>query len=130
MFYLRTITSFTSYYIDPDNTIDMETSETITILPCDAVPADYEENPTGIKILDLTVIHPPPTLPPPATNFNEDLLTQESWESELFHTLDLRCDVYKIIELLSQCTFRTASDGSVHDNMEAAFAWVLSVNGH
>ena len=129
-FYIRTHSHFLCYYLNYDNSIDSSSSDTTSTLPNDSVPVDYQEHPNSIRMLSLTVRHIPISAAPVIPNFLDFLDALSPWEKELFHTVDMRCDIYEVMELLRQCNFRAASNGSVHKNQSAAFGWVLSVNGH
>ena len=119
---------YISYFLNPDNTIDLSTGETTPHIPTDTVPVSFRDDSSGMTMTYIPELHLPPTPPPPPPYFLDYMNHLSPWDSELFHSLQLQCNVYELMSALQENTFRSASDGSVIDLSHASFGWVLSIN--
>jgi hypothetical protein len=85
-------------------------------------PGQWELTYTGNV---FTPIHPPPT------TFAAFVQTLPLWEVEVLQMMELSCDAFAVSETLSHGV-RAVSDGSVWDDEQGAFGWIISndsVNG-
>ena len=85
-------------------------------------PGQWELTYTGNV---FTPIHPPPT------TFAAFVQTLPLWEVEVLQMMELSCDAFAVSEALSHGV-RAVSDGSVWDDEQGAFGWIISndsVNG-
>jgi hypothetical protein len=79
-------------------------------------PGQWELTYTGNV---FTPIHPPPT------TFAAFVQTLPLWEVEVLQMMELSCDAFAVSEALSHGV-RAVSDGSVWDDEQGAFGWIIS----
>ena len=90
-----------------------------------AAPADLYEAPDGIWTLRSISQVVTPTLTPIYNTFSEYIQTLPSWEADLLHHVHLYIDPAYICYDL-QVYFYAGSDGSVWNQTQGAFGWMLS----
>lgn len=102
-------------------------SQTISVLPPDALPADLEDgNVTLQKCQKYSRLKAPAPAPPPPTNWRQYFNTFDEWERQLFISVFISSNVTELYlaDILQSGNFIVASDGAAPDR--ASFGWILS----
>lgn len=99
--------------------------QVVAVLPPAALPTRIDANKQWIEPVTLPHLFRAPSGPLPGT-FQEFISQKAEWESELFHTLDMQLDPFRLMEGLLNLPFSCTSDGSVRYKTQGSFGWALS----